>query len=516
MTEISGVYRYNETKIGERGMMMKKVVVIGAGPGGLSAAMLLAHQGYEVHVFEKADRVGGRNRCLELGDYRFDVGPTFWSMVHFAEEQFASIGKNLHDYLTLTDLTHMYNLYFADGQKLAVTRNQEQMIQRITEQFPGNEGGYCRFLEDNRERMAALTPILRQPMQKWHNYLQPEVLHAIPKLQLTKSLADELASWFPAPNLQLAFGFQSKYLGMSPKECPAAFSILAFMEHEYGIMHVQGGLNQISEAMAKIVTEGTGTIHLQQPVEQVVVEKGRAIGIRLENGEEVAADYVVINEDFAQAMNEQFAEGVLKKYTPQKLAKRKYSCSTLMFYIGLDQQYPDIAHHNIIFSDDYEQSLAEIFGTYSLPTSPSIYLQNASVTDKTLAPEGHSTFYILAPMPNNIGDVPWTEAQINRYRQWIFERIETKLAIDFQNHLQVEAHITPKQWEEEYAIYRGAVFNLSHQLTQMMTFRPHNQFEEVKGVYLVGGGTHPGSGLPTILESGRISAELIRQTTGRE
>ncbi|MGL4624452.1 MAG: phytoene desaturase family protein [Culicoidibacterales bacterium] len=491
---------------------MKKVVVIGAGPGGLSAAMLLAHRGYEVHVYEKAACVGGRNRCLQLEDYRFDLGPTFWSMIHLAEEQFASIGKNLHEYMAVTDLSHMYDLYFADGEKLTVTRDQAEMSQRLATQFPGNEHGYQQFLIENRERMRALTPILRQPMKKWRDYIQPEVIRALPKLQLTKSLADELTRWFSAPNLQLAFGFQAKYLGMSPQECPAAFSILAFMEHEYGIMHVRGGLNQLSHSMAKIVQEGNGYLHLQQPVQQILVEQNRATGIRLANDEVVDADYVIINEDFAQAMTEQFAEGVLKKYTPEKLAKRKYSCSTLMFYLGIKQKYPDIAHHNIIFSDDYEQSLQEIFGEYTLPTSPSIYLQNASVTDDTLAPNGHSTFYILAPMPNNVSGADWNETQVEHYRQWIFSRIETKLGVKFQEHIQVQAVITPNDWQKNYDVYKGAVFNLSHQLTQMMTFRPHNQFEEIEGVYLVGGGTHPGSGLPTILESGRISAELIQKS----
>ncbi|MGL4972392.1 MAG: phytoene desaturase family protein [Culicoidibacterales bacterium] len=495
---------------------MKKVVVIGAGPGGLSAAMMLAHQGFDVHIYERLDRVGGRNRCLELGAYQFDVGPTFWSMVHLAEEQFASIGKRLTDYLTLTDLTHMYDLYFANDKKLMVTRNHEEMKERIARQFPGNEQGYLNFLVENRARMEALTPILRQPMQSLRAYFRPEVIKALPKLKLTSNLASELARWFPSEDLQLAFGFQSKYLGMSPESCPGAFSILAFMEHEYGIMHVKGGLNQLSQALAKVVEEGTGQIHFNQSVERIIVENQQAVGIELANGEVIKADYVIVNEDFAHAMNHLFEPGILKKYTPEKLAKRKYSCSTLMFYLGLDTKFADIAHHNIIFSDDYHQSLQEIFGNYDLPQSPSIYVQNASVTDDTLAPPGHSTLYILAPMPNNEGEADWSEAQIAKYREWIFARIEAKLGCQFQSHIQAEFVITPQDWETKERVYKGAVFNLSHQLSQMMTFRPHNQFEEVERVYLVGGGTHPGSGLPTILESGRMSAALIRQQAGSE
>ncbi|MER2258882.1 MAG: phytoene desaturase family protein, partial [Priestia megaterium] len=302
---------------------------------------------------------------------------------------------------------------------------------------------------------------------------------------------------------------------MSPWECPGAFSILSFMEHAYGIFHPIGGVNQLSQAMAKVVEEHQGHIHLNQGVQKLWIENKRVKGIILENGERIGADDVIINGDFAHAMTNLIDEGALKKYAVKKLEKKKYSCSTFMIYLGIDKQYKDLPHHTIVFAEDYKKNVEEITKTLALSEDPSIYIQNPGVTDPTLAPEGKSALYILAPVPNNFSGVNWDEKQKD-FRDAVLKIVEKKTGFkDLESHIEVEKIISPKQWEEDVLVYKGATFNLGHQLTQMMVLRPHNKFEELENCWLVGGGTHPGSGLPTILESSRITTKLILKRDGQ-
>lgn len=495
--------------------MKKKIAVIGAGPGGLAAAMLLSSKGYQVDVYEKNETVGGRNAAIELGDYRFDMGPTFLSMIHIVDELFEAVGRNMHDYMDLVELPEMYELTFEGKRKLGMTRNREEMKRRIEEAYPGNSEGYDQFLQESARKLAALTPILQSRMDKLIHYMRPSVLKALPELEVGKTLYDVLSRYFDEEELKLAFTFQSKYLGMSPWECPGAFSILSYMEHAYGIYHPIGGVNQLSQSMAKVTEEMGGKIHLGQGVQKFLLDGKKVTGLLLESGEKVEVDEVVVNGDFGHVMTNLVDKGILKKYSSENLEKKKYSCSTFMLYLGLDKKY-DLPHHSIVFAKDYKTNVEEITHSRKLSADPSIYIQNASVTDPTLAPEGQSALYILAPVPNNDSQIGWQDEQ-QAFRDLVLKIIEEKTEFkDLSKHIVVEKMITPVQWEQDLAVYKGATFNLGHQLSQMMVFRPHNKFEELDGVWLVGGGTHPGSGLPTILESARIVTNGILAEEGKE
>ncbi|AXM88330.1 phytoene desaturase [Anoxybacillus ayderensis G10] len=488
---------------------MKKIVVVGAGPGGLAAAMLLAAKGYDVSVFEKKPYVGGRNGRFELGEYRFDIGPTFLSMPHIIEELFAAAGRNIHDYVQLVELDPMYELVFRDV-KLAMTMNRKKMKEQIAALFPGNEDGYERFINENERKLQALAPILQSKMDRLYHYLRPAVLKALPQLTLSQSLYDVLSRYFDDERLRLAFTFQAKYLGMSPWECPGAFSILSYMEHAYGIYHVIGGLNEIPKAMARIVEEYGGRVHVSAGVRKLWLDGTAVKGVILENGEKVMADEVIINADFAHAMTNLVDDGVLKKYRKEKLQKKKYSCSTFMMYVGINKPV-DLAHHTIIFADDYKRNVDEITKEKTIPHDPSIYVQHAAATDATVAPKGKSALYILAPVPNNTSGIDW-EKEKEPFRRKLWDTLCKKLGWkQMERHIECEKIITPHDWEHDVFVYEGATFNLGHQLSQMMVFRPHNEFEELNHCWLVGGGTHPGSGLPTIFESARITANGILQ-----
>lgn len=490
--------------------MSKKVIIIGGGPGGLTAGMLLAHHGYEVDIFEKKDRLGGRNAEIKLGEFSFDTGPTFLMLPEVLYDLFRFVERNIEEYLDLKEIEPLYRLRFNGKTDFYPSRDSKFMNDQLKELFPEDVLGYQRFLEKEKSKFEKVYNCLRVPYLSPFHLLRPMFLKALPKLDLTQTLYTKLASYFKNEDLRIAMTFQSKYLGMSPWNCPGAFTMIPYIEHTTGIHHPIGGLNKISAAMAKIIHEEGGRIHLSTVVKEIMVERGTAKGVLLENGEKVYADAVVINADFAQAIKDIVKSEDRRKYTSEKLSNMDYSCSTFMLYLGIGKKY-DVHHHNIVFADDYKQNVYEIADSKVLSKDPSFYLQNASVTDPTLAPAGKSTIYVLVPVPNNTSKINWDQEK-EGFRELIINKIKEKTELkDIDEYIEVEKMITPLDWEREHDVYQGATFNLSHKITQMLYYRPHNKFEDIKNCYLVGGGTHPGSGLPTIYESGRISANMILQ-----
>ena len=490
----------------------RQIVIVGAGPGGLTAAMILAARGFSVTVCEKNAMVGGRNGELRLDDYRFDIGPTFLMMKFLLDQVFADAGRDSGDYLQFVKLDPMYRLIFED-KTMAVTSHIDTMRDEIERVFPGEGSGLLRFHQREEERLKYMYPCLQKDYGSLSRFLHKDLLAAIPHLSMGKSLYDVLSGYFGPEQLRLAFTFQSKYLGMSPWDCPGLFTIIPYIEHSMGIYHVMGGLCRISDAMAKVAQEHGAEIRLNSPVKRLLLEGRRVRGVELEGGEEIKADETVLNADFAHAMTTLVPPNTLRRHSPEKLARRQYSCSTYMLYLGLDTVYP-VDHHVISFANDYRRNLEEITHSKTLSEDFSFYVRNASVTDPALAPTGHSAIYVLVPVPNQTSGIDWEKEKLP-FRERVLDAMIERLPMpNLRHHIKAERIITPADWQGPANVYLGATFNLAHTLKQMLYFRPHNQFEELDQCYLVGGGTHPGSGLPTIYESARISANLISKKHG--
>ncbi len=493
--------------------MSKRVLIIGAGPGGLATAMLLAKAGLEVTVTESQPRVGGRTSAIEGDGYRFDLGPTFFLYPQILEEIFTAVGRDLHREVPMKRLDPQYRLVFGAGGELLCNSDMEKMVAEIAKLAPADAPQFRRFMAYNRVKLEKLVPCLQSPFLGWTNLLQMRLLAVLPYLKPWKSLHAELAGYFRDPRLQLAFTFQSKYLGMSPFQCPSLFSILSFLEYEHGIWHPIGGCNALTRGMARVATELGATIRLNERVEEILFEGRRAVGVRTAGGE-LRADAVVINADFGHAMTTLVPERLRRRWTNATIARKRFSCSTFMLYLGIEGRYDQLQHHNIYMTRDYRQNLDDIENRHVLTEDPSFYVENPCRTDDTMAPPGQSALYILIPVSHQHPNIDWSK-QRDRYRQVAFRQLARIGVDDIERRIRFERVVTPVEWEKKVGIYRGATFNLAHNLGQMLHLRPQNRFEEFDRMYLVGGGTHPGSGLPVIFESARISTRLLLEDLGR-
>ena len=486
-------------------------LIVGSGPGGLASALLLAHSGVDVTILEKEEKVGGRTKLVHKDGFTFDRGPTFFHYPEVIEEIFKAIGRDAHKELGLMPLDPMYRLVFGAGGHIDATSNLESMTERIRELAGDkNANGFKKYVIQNRKKLEFSKQCLQTPWTSPLNVLTKRAIRVATVLKPWSSVAGDLSKHFDDERVRLAMSFQTKYLGMSPFHAPSLFTILAFLEYEHGIFHAKGGLGSITARMGEIAEELGVKIRCSTPVESLMYEGKTVVGVRIK-GEEILADKVVINADFAHAMTTLVPDEKRKKWSNKKLEKKGYSCSTFMLYLGIDKQY-DLPHHQIYASSSYEQNLEDITKHRMTWDDPSVYVQNACMTDDSLAPEGQSTIYVLVPVPNTHDSIVWDDIK-DDYRELIVKQLGKLGYDDIADHIVSETIVTPDDWSAS-DVYRGAVFNLTHDLKQMLWRRPHNRFEEANNLYIVGGGTHPGSGLPTIFESARISSKLLLADLG--
>jgi phytoene desaturase len=495
------------------------VAVVGAGPGGLASAMLLAASGFRVTVYEAHGTVGGRTRRLEVGDYRFDCGPTFFMMPYVLEEIFAATGRKLSDYAQLKRLDPMYRLLIGqrEGDPLVIDTTQDiaRMARQLSAIEPSDGPAFERFIRDNRRKLEAMTPVLRNPIRGIGDLMNADGLRAGLSLRPWQSLYDHLKGYFRHEGVRLAMSFQSKYLGMSPFECPELFSILPFIEYEYGIWHPIGGCNALVRAMADAVVEMGGEIRCGVPVESIAFDGRTACGV-MAAGALHRHDHVVVNADAAWALKNLVPDSMRPRALKDaSLDAKRYSCSTFMMYLGLEGEV-DLPHHTIYTSRSYVENLRDIAERGTLSTDPSTYVCNPSRIDPTLAPAGHSALYVLVPTPNDkAGDckVDWHWAR-GELRERTMCQLEGVFGIaDVRRRVRAERLVTPADWKSE-RIAHGATFNMAHNIGQMLHRRPHHRLQGFDNLWMVGGGTHPGSGLPVIFLSSEITARLLCEQEG--
>ncbi|MGE0491473.1 MAG: phytoene desaturase family protein [Vulcanimicrobiota bacterium] len=491
--------------------MHDRIVIVGAGPGGLAAAMLLAHAGLKVTVVERLPRVGGRCSAIETDGFRFDCGPTFFLYPRILEEIFKTVGFDLFQEVKMTRLDPQYRLVFGDGGQIDATADLERMEAEVARFSLHDATNLEAFLRENRRKLDSFAPILESPFESWTRLLSLDMLKLLPLVRPWRSVDADLATFFQDPRVRLAFSFQSKYLGMSPFQCPSLFTILSFLEYEHGVYHPEGGCAAVSEKMADIARSMGVDFRLEEEVEEVLFEGRRAVGVRT-NKEKLPCRALVINADFAQAMTRLVPNHLRKRWTDKKIEGKRYSCSTFMLYLGIKGSV-DAAHHTIYFSSDYQQNIEDITRHFRLSNDPSFYLQNPGVTDSTLAPEGYSALYLLVPVPHLQGNIDW-QTEKHSFRRLALRQLGRLGLHDIEDRIVTERIMTPEDWCNQLEVYRGATFSLAHNITQMLHWRPGNRFNDLDGVYLVGGGTHPGSGLPVIYSSSRITSTLLCKDLG--
>ncbi len=488
----------------------RKVIVIGAGPGGLASAMLLAKAGFDVTVLERRDCVGGRTSTIEADGFRFDLGPTFFLYPQILREIFRMCGRSLSREVDLIRLDPNYRLIFGgDGQQLEATSDVPRMRREIARISPDDANNLERYLDDNRRKLTAFGPVLSSAFNGLRDVLRLPFAELLPLLRPLSSVDQDLGRFFSDPRVRLAFSFQSKYLGMSPFNCPSLFTILSFLEYEHGVFHPRGGCGSVTQAMARVARDLGVRIRLNEPVQRILFEGQKAVAVKTPT-DVYGCDALVINADFAHAMTHLVPDRLRRRWTDRKLAKKRYSCSTYMMYLGLEGSSDDLAHHTIWLADDYRAHLEDIEKHHRLSDEPSFYVHNPVVTDPSMAPPGMTSLYVLVPVTHQHPNVDWRR-ESSQFRQTVLRQLAQVGLEDVDRRIRFEKVVTPMDWESDLHIYRGATFNLAHSLDQMLHLRPRNRFEDLDGVYLTGGGTHPGSGLPVILESARITTRLMAE-----
>ena len=491
----------------------KTAVVIGAGIGGIAAAGRLARNGFAVTVVEKNGRPGGRCDQIIRDGHRFDTGPTLFLMPEVFAETYSALGERMEDHLDLRRIDPTYSVRFADGLSLELTADLLKMEPQLEAVEKDSFAGYLRYLaEGSRHYRLSLEKFVGRNFTSLAQYFHPANLPLLFQLKALKSHYAHIGSFFSDPRLKAAFTFQNMYLGLSPYEAPAAYSLLQYTELAGGVWYPMGGMYRIIETLVEIASRLGVRFLYDAPVKRLMVEADQVSGLELEDGSLLRADLYVGNADLPHI----YQDLLPADPQAQKLDKMKYTSSTIMFYWGVDKLYPEIGHHNVFLAGDYEGSFNSIFSEHTLPDEPSFYVHAPARTDPAAAPEGQDTLYVLVPVGHldEQGEQDWP-ALVNQARKAVLEQLHRRLNVsDLQEHLKFEIVYSPLDWQEQYNLVKGAAFGLSHNFLQVGYLRPRNRHARYKNLYFAGASTHPGTGLPIVLLSAKLTSERILEESG--
>ena len=488
-----------------------RIVVIGSGFGGLAAAIRLVQQGHEVVIVEKRDKPGGRAYVYEQDGYTFDGGPTIITAPWLIRELFERSGKRAEDYVSLVPIDPFYNIRFEDGSVFRYTGRREEVIDEVKRFAPADVAGYLRFAEATEAIFAAGMALIDTPFERVTDMLR--VVPDLVRLRADRSVAAFVNSYIRDPRLRQVFSFHPLLVGGNPFQSSSIYALIHTLEQRWGVWFAMGGTGAVIRALVRLFEELGGTIRMECEVEQILVDETtrRATGVRLSGGEIVAADAVVSNGDVAQTYMQLVPAAVRRKNTNRRMEGLRYSMSLFVIYFGTNRRYDDIAHHEILMGPRYEGLLDDIFRKKKLAGDFSLYLHRPTATDPSLAPPGCDSFYVLSPVPHLGGDTDWGE-MAGPYRDAIVAYLEERYMPGLSASIVTERVIDPRHFRDTLNSYLGSAFSVEPILTQSAWFRPHNRSEDIGNLYFAGAGTHPGAGMPGVLSSGKIVAELIGQS----
>ncbi|MBW4649262.1 MAG: phytoene desaturase [Kastovskya adunca ATA6-11-RM4] len=492
--------------------MSKQIVIVGAGPGGLATAMRLASQGYQVQIFEAADRVGGRMRGFEEGSYAFDTGPTILQVPRVYEELFTESGLKLSDYIHFKQLDPNTRLHFWDGSQLDLTSNLDAFKAQLASMRADLPEAFDHwYAEHVRKNLLGYKPYLGTPVRPILGYLRPDEIAAALSFRPWESLYQHFWRFFKDERLVYALSYSSKYLGMHPTLCSSIFSLIPFLEFADGVWHPEGGFRALAQSMAQAARDLGVQIHLNCPVKQVWIEQNCARGVELATSDRIPADAVVVNADFGYGIRHLVPESARGRYSDRKLNRLQFSCSTFMLYLGINRRYENLPHHQLYLSDRIRSRERPWVDDSALDEKdPPFYVCNPTIVDPSNAPAGHSTLFVLVPIPNTSHNVDWVTSQ-QAYRDLIIQRMSLLGYDNLEQHIVTETCYTAPTWRDDYRVHLGAVFNLTHSWNQLGPFRPPIRSDSLRRLYWIGGAVHPGSGLLTILEAARSATTFVRQ-----
>jgi phytoene desaturase len=488
-------------------MMTRSAVVIGAGIGGITAATHLARAGLQVTVLEKHRQPGGRCGVLVRDGHRFDTGPTLLVMPLQYDAEFRALGASLHERLELRRVDPTYRLVFDDNSQLALTSDEASMREQLEAIERGSFRGLQRYLQEGgRHYQLVVDKLVNREFRRASDFFSLQMLGLAFRIRPFVNHYRNMAGYFDAPRLKDAFTFQDLYVGLAPFDAPATFSMLSYSELAHGVWYPRGGMYSVVEALVDLAREEGVRFAFGSSVTQVITNRTSAQGVRVADGSQVEADVVVANADLPYVYQHLLPDDG----TAAALSRKQFSCSAISFLWGVDRTYAALGPHTLFLADDARTNFRCIVRDHGLPAHPSFYVHAPARLDPSMAPPGQDTLTAIVPVGHlsDDGGQDW-EANRDAAREHVLCRLGSLGMADLREHIKFEEVYTPVSWAESHNLVNGSTHGLSHKLSQMAYFRPTNRHRRYRNLYFVGASTHPGTGIPMAMVSGRHAAARI-------
>lgn len=486
---------------------MKPYIVIGAGFGGLAAAVRLRAMGHPVVVLEANEQAGGRASVFRQDGFTFDAGPTVITAPYLLDELFTALGRDPRDYFTLDAVDPFYRVLFHDGGHFDYVGDDERLLSQIAAISPRDVDGYRALLKQAQDTFdVGYTRLADQPFSRVTDMLR--VVPDMVKLGSWRSVYGMVAKHIHDERLRQVLTFEPLLIGGNPFTAPSIYLLIHWLERKWGVWFPRGGTGAVVNALVRLLDEVGVEVRTNSPVTRIRVEGGRAVGVELTDGTVIDAAGVVCNGDPSFTYTNLIDPEHRRTWTDRKVARVRQSMSLVVTYFGTEGTWPELAHHTIVMGPRYEGLLDDIFHKRKLVDDMSLYIHAPTRTDKSLAPEGKECFYVLSPVPNQLSGVNW-EGEQARYEDKILANLESRLLPGLRERITTRFTVDPRYFEGRLRTRDGAAFGPEPRLEQSAWFRYHNESEDVAGLYFVGAGTHPGAGVPGVLNSAKVLDRVV-------